>query len=378
MPIDGHLIVSRGETIKLTPFHDIKLVEVNLKAADGHHMSGYQDSAKYMLAKPQVEELSAALKVSLVDSEEVPVPDHITGRENILRWRVTVVEGVSRQQRRITKTYELDMRLKDVDGVDGSYIQLARMRKKDAEAKAKDKKKAKYGMPRLDDPQEVWDEWVEKGAMKEWMMTNRHRVRRAETGASLAASRTLLSIKSTYTQAELAKPFVIVQSKLNFEKALQYGGVVGDMALKTLGASFTKQLGLPEAMVAGLLEGAKLGDPSHDLGPEDLFPADEEEVENLVSDMVAAGFPNRAACDQRTIDIFDIPMSQLTKRHVNLIIEYVELSAAAKASLDEDDFDSYREEIKEVMRVCYSKGSTIYDIIPLDLWDKIHDAVEAE
>lgn len=378
MPIDGHLIVPRGQTIKLTPFHDVRLVEVNLKPGDGHYMSGYQDTAQYMLAKPQVEELSAALEVSLTDSEEVAVPDHIQGRENIIRWRVTAIaEGTTGKQRRITKTYELDMRLNDVDGVDGSYIQLARMRKRDAETKAKDKKETKYGMPKLDDPQEVWDEWAEKGAMKEWMMTNRHRVRRAETGASLAASRTLLNIKSTYTKSELARPFIIVQSELNFEKALQYGGIVGDMALKTLGASFTRQLGLPEVMVAGLLESVKLGDPSEDLGPEDLFPAGEEEIENLISDMVAAGFPNRAACDQRTIDIFDMPMSQLTKRHVNLIMEYVELSATAKAKLDSGDFDSYKEEVKEVMRVCYANGSTIYDIIPLDLWDKIHEAVEA-
>lgn len=381
MPVDGQLIVPRGETMRLSPFHDVELIQVNLRKEDSHKMGwSSRDGTKYMLSKPQVEELGSALEISFPISEPLPVEDYVTGRENIIRWKAGVsAVGTSGKERSVTKTYELDMRLKDVDGVDGSYIILARMRKRDAERKAKDNPEHNHfkGMPKLDAPQEEWDKWVEEGAMKEWKMTNRHRVRRAETGASLAAARTLLNIKSTYTEKELAKPFIVVHSEVNYMRALEYGGVVGDMARAVIGASFTKQLGLQPDVVAGLLESTK--EERKVEGPEDLFPATEEEIENLISDMVAAGFPNRAACDQRSIDIFEEPMSKLTKRHTSLMREYVELSAQAKDQLTADEFEDYKTEIKDTMRVCYSNGSSIYDLINLELYDRIHpEVVEGE
>lgn len=376
MPQQGHLIVPATEEFRLYPFQKIQRIAVVLKNEDAHQIGGYGDDADFMLSKSQVEELGSARDVSIVDSKMLE-----SKHENIILWQVTIeAEGANGRPRQVKKTYELDLRIREIDGVDGSYIveAIGRARIQAGKAKAEPSKyyKAWTDYPDEEAPPEEWEKWIRDQAMKSWTMTNRHRVSRAETGASLRAMRTMLKIKSSYKKKDFQIPWIIIRQETDWERAIAYGGPVGEMAMKMLGISMTRQLGLSDTTVAGLLEGVKIDRKVEDVSPKDLFPAEEEEIEVLVDVMVKAGFPNRAACDQRTMDLFDLPVSQLTRRHVNIMHEYVHLSAVAKDNLEPEEFIEYREQIKAVVQICYAEGSMIEDTISQELWDTIHKVEE--
>jgi len=369
MPQAGQMLIPWEESIQISPFHRITRTEIKLDVGDAHYMSGSAEGRKFFLSKVQVESLAAAADISIVESTRLP-----SGNENIVHWQVVAeIHSSDGRVRKVTRTYELDLRRKEEDGVDGSYIIQARQRKMaQMEKIMSNPNKRKPWQPPVDD-KEAWLDWVEKGAFEDWVMTNRHRIRRAETGAELAAIRTVLKIKSTYTESELQKPFYVYRAEVDYQKALQYGGQVGELARATLGASFAHNLGLPEGQVSALLDA--MGAPAkaeEDEESKDLMPADNEDIEKLESEMLAIGFPSRAVCDRRSVEIFNYPLSGLTKRHVKIMRESLKINADASGKIPDDELDGFREHIRQVMQLAYAQGCTIEEVMEEKYWNMIY------
>lgn len=378
MPKKAHAIIPWEERVHLTPFHTVSRVQVELDVDDAHKLSGWvdsdgKDSREFMLSKVQIEAIAEAAGIQILESKPLP-----TQSPEIVVWQVEIaVEGVDGKIKRLRKTYELDMRLKDRDGVDGGYILLARSnaRKKMQKAKENPRYNHSKGMPALDAPDSEWDAWVNEQAMGEWTMTNRHRVRRAETGAELAAVRTKCRIKNKYTATDFDIPWEIYRADFDVTRALQAGGMVSEMAHKAIAASMVKSLGLSPDIVEGMIKSLPPGTGAVE---QDLLNADDEEIVELEKAMVEAGFKNRSNCDGRAIEIFGLPLSQLTRRHVRLMHEYIDLGKEAVQNIDKDEIKEFIDHVVEIMQIAYATKSTIADEIDQKWWDAAHGIIQGE
>jgi hypothetical protein len=233
-------------------------------------------------------------------------------------------------------------------------------------------------MPDRDASDEEWDAWIEEQAMKDWTMTYRHKTARAETGAALRAMRRLLRIKPTYNEKELTEPFRVYRIEADLSGALQYGGQVGEMARKLIGASLSRQLGIDVESISGLLSLPAGEEISKKEGPEDLLPATEEEIADLEERMLGAGYPNREKCDESTMALFDLPLSQLTKRHVGVILESLELRRIAKErEFDDGEMREFMDSVRATMTVAFADGIEIVDILEREWWERLF-GVEVE
>ncbi len=372
----GHMVVPWQERVQITPFHSIKKIQVVLDPDQAHKMSGTKErkNRKLMLSKVQLEAIAEAVGFEILDSKPLTdTPERIVWQ---VRGAVTEPDG---KKTSIIKTYELDMRLKETDGVDGGYIILARSRarKRYDDLLSHPEWKPWDGEPAKDD-EESWEKHIEAKAMADWAMTNRHRVRRAETGAALACIRSKCRIKSIYEEAEFQQPWVVYRTEFDVERAIQYGGKIGEFAMRGIGISMTQSLGLPESMVAGLLE--SIGASEDETGGNgDLLNASEEEIDELEAAMVGVGFKDRSQCDSRTLEIFDLPLSQLTRRHVRLMQEYVELGSAALAvKLESEEMAEFTNALIDAARLAYASGARIEEFIEEDWLAKIYPTVEEE
>ena len=380
MALEGHAVVPWEESIRVTPFHTIKRAQVWLDPGKAHYMSGSGNNRELMLAKPQLEAIAEAAGFEIVESRRLDAdsPDQIVWQ---VKGRIIGTDGM---EKLITKTYELDMRLKERDGVDGGYILLARQRVYEKTRKIRDKPnsypKHKPWHPSLDDD-EGWEAYIEEQAMKDWTMTFRHKVRRAETGAALACIRSKLRIRSTYNEKEFAQPWVVYRAEFDVQRALAAGGTVGEMALQGVAGMMAKSLGLSGDTIHGLL--ANIEKPTNgeytDPGMEDLANATEEEIGGLEEAMGGVGFGSRAACDGRSMEIFDLPLSQLTQRHVRLMLEYIEVGAAAVAAkLEKEEMVELSGALFAAMRLAYADGGMVEDHVEERLWSKVYPVEEEE
>jgi hypothetical protein len=336
---------------------------VVLDPENAHWMSGSigKKNREFMLSKVQLEAIAEAAQIQIVESKPLPASS-----PEIIVWQVRgEVEGPDGKRQIIVKTYELDMRLKDRDGVDGGYILMARGRVAEKVKKIHDfpKDQHKPWMPKLDDA-EAWNAYIEEQAMKDWTMTNRHRVARAESGATLRAIRSKCRIRSVYKEEEFKDPWVVYRAEFDVGRALQAGGPVGEMAMKGIAGAMTRSLGLPDTMIAGFLKSINPASGTEYTGPNDvdLLNATEEDIEELEAAMVEIGFKTRAMCDGRVIEIFDLPLSQLTKRHVRLMAEYITIGMAAVEAKVEEMAD-LTAHLHDIMRIAYAEGSSVGELI---------------
>lgn len=381
MAQQANLLVPWQETLHLTPWHTIRRTPVFLKWEDAHYMSGGGNDIAKSLTKAQLEAISSAGNMSIISS--APLPSREGESENVLRWQIAAeVEGADGKPRRIVKTYELDLRLKEIDGVDGGHIIMARdrCRKNEKKAKKDPEKNLKAGMPPVNAPQEDWDKWVEDQAMEDWVMVNRHRTARAETGATLRAIRSVYSIKSTYKQPEFAMPWVIYRAEFDATKAIAAGGPVAAMALQAAAVAMTRGLGLSEGYAMKMIESMASQPPDPKFAPpDDLVPLDDAGLAEVDALLKSAGFKNSTDYDKWTEELFGYPASQLTKRHVNLIREYIELrKLAAENITDREELEEYRKHAAGIVNLAYAQGTTMEQEMEQSWWDAIHGIVEQE
>ncbi|NIV68364.1 hypothetical protein GWN43_05930 [Candidatus Bathyarchaeota archaeon] len=150
------------------------------------------------------------------------------------------------------------------------------------------------------------------------------------------------------------------------------------MARRMIGAAFSRQLGMDAETVSGLLAATTYtADEQKEEGPEDLLPATEEEISDLESKMLEAGYPDRATCDESTMALFDLPLSQLTKRHTSIILESIELRKIAKERLTDEEMKGFTESVRAAMRIAFADGMEIVDILEREWWERLFD-VEVE
>jgi hypothetical protein len=367
------MIVPWQETIRIQPYHRVTRTVVRLDPEDAHWLSGSKGNRQLMLAKMQLETLAEAGGMTTVVSEPVTTP-----HEEITMWHfVGEYTGADGDKKRVDKHYELDMRTKDRDEKDGGYIMFARSQawSKVEKIKRFPERQHKTGMPALDDD-EGWKKWVEARARKEWEQTYRHRTRLAETGAMLAAYRSAFNLKGVYDEADFAIPWAIYRVEFDMAAAIQSGGEVGRMAQRSLGLVMGRFLGIP-ADVA--LEG--LGAPEANQLPEpansDFLPAPDDEIDEIERLMIEAGFKERRAIDYRIREIFDVSLSQLTRRHARIMREYLEIGQVARENIkDKEEMAGFVQHLYQVMRLCYNTDKTIEEEIEQVWWNAAHGIVE--
>jgi len=276
MPTSGHMVVPWEEKIHLTPVHRIQRAQVWLDPEHAHWMSGKSGERDLMLSKTQLEAISEAAGIEFIESSPLP-----TEHPAKIVWQVRgVIEGADGKKKEIVRTYPLDMRTKERDGVDGGYILLARQRQREKYEKTKRYKNNPSGdQPPLSN-EKAWEEYIERKAMADWTMTFRHAESRAETGAQLRIIRSKCRIRNTYQEKEFEQPCVVYRAEVDVTRALQAGGPMAEMAFKLMGAAMTRSFGLTETAVAGLLEGVTTAGNGV-VEQEDLLNATDKEIEDL-------------------------------------------------------------------------------------------------
>lgn len=375
MPTKGHMVVPWEENIHLTPFHTIKRAQVWLEHAYSHKMSGTEKKGdrQFMLSKTQLEAIAEAAGIEFIESGPLA---NASSSPNKVVWQVKAeVEGTDGKKKRITRTYPLDMRLKSMgDDVDGGYILLARQRaRKRYEDLLSHPNWDKYSSePALDD-EEGWEKYIEAKAMADWTMTYRHMESRAETGAELRIIRTKCRIRNTYHESEFSQPWIVYRAEFDMTRALQSGGPMAEVALRGMSAAMTRALGIPETMVAGLLENINVQGNGEGIVEQDMLNASDKEINELEKAMSAVGFKSRAACDSRSTDIFGLPLSQLTKRHVRLMHEYIKIgSDSSKVEMEDEERQEFVNHLYAVMELAFAEGSSIEDLIEERWWNAIY------
>jgi NTP pyrophosphatase (non-canonical NTP hydrolase) len=160
--------------------------------------------------------------------------------------------------------------------------------------------------------------------------------------------------------------------------AIQAGGEVGRMAQRNLGLVMGRFLGIPADIA---LEG--MGAPEANQLPEptnsDFLPAPDEEIAEIEQLMLEAGFKERRSIDYRVREIFDVSLSQLTRRHARIMREYLEIGQAAQGNIkDKEEMAKFTQHLYQVMRLCYNTDQTIEEEIEQVWWDTAHGIVEED
>lgn len=218
-------------------------------------------------------------------------------------------------------------------------------------------------------------EWCREKAMRQVIQKDRHKIRLAETGAQLALTRKVCSLKSSYKREELEKPFVIYRVTVDFRKALAMGGQVGQKVLDVLSSALSTQLGVQPIEAKASLpspEELKL------MSSEDFETLTDDEADSLVEDMLAAGFRSRAVADRKTQELFGSTVSNLTKRHATLIRELIELSGKANEVLDGQEARLCVAHLSEMANLAYLDGISIADAMEQGWYDKMFPKEEEE
>lgn len=158
---------------ELSPYHSVRYFQVEI-SPDPRDGDVYQESGQLALRKRALDMLSDAAGI-VWDTRNCRRIDNLKDDDLVI---FQVVGGIRRPDgtvKAVTGTKEINLR------------DLERTSKEDIAAGGK-------GM-----------------SVKELGQIRKHKTRLAETKAYLAAMRSLMKIKSTYTEAELRKPFVVAQ-----------------------------------------------------------------------------------------------------------------------------------------------------------------------
>lgn len=218
------------------------------------------------LARPALERIAQA--AGLTWDARLTRPLTLT-RDYIVYQAVGVVRLPDGTPMRIIGTREIDMEVIEDESRQGQARKL--LGRKDGE----------YNDLRLDQRAEV-----DRAVRAEVLMFRKHRLARAETGAKLRAIRSL-GLKSTYTAAELAQPYVVVRWSLNpeharsqTERAALWGDWTGPLPADPLPALEIHDDALDE--IHGLDEGSALG-----VVEAEEMEGDEAEAETPADELVA-------------------------------------------------------------------------------------------
>lgn len=377
MPQQAHAIIPWQETVILPDFYKLHRTEVKLDPEHAHWISGSMGHRQLMLSRPQLDSIADAAGITTVLSE----PKHDFDGAIFMHHYIGDYEGAGGKTIRLDKHYSLDMRLKNVNGVDGGYILFARAQARSKAEKIRNyPKNHKKGMPSLDPyDTEGWEKWIEERAMADWTMTFRYVVAKAETGAYLRAIRQACNIRGTYDEEEFKIPWAVYRVEFDIQRALLAGGPIGEMAQLQIGAAMTKFLGLPPGMVDKMIDVASAERSVGELpeGSRDLLTASKEEIDELEAVMKDAGFKDRGQMDRRAMSIFQLPLSQLTVRQARIMKEASEIGKVAMENItDKDERAEFADHMNRIMQVCYATGSTIEREIEQKWWDAAHGIVE--
>ena len=78
------------------------------------------------------------------------------------------------------------------------------------------------------------------------------------------------------------------------------------------------------------------------------------------------------------MDIFGVPLSQLTKRHVSLMLEYIQIGTdAVSAELTKEEMAELTQHLFGVMGIAYADGLSVEDLIEENWWNMVY-AIEPE
>jgi hypothetical protein len=356
----GNLLVPIQQTIQLSPYHKATETRVILDIQDAHFMQ----KGKYMLSKTQLDELSVAANVTTVESRKLPTEHH-----RQYAWQVIVeLEIGTGEKVACFGSYELDMRRAVDDKIDGSFIIMARRRKRDAMERAKSQSKAQWGMPKLDAPDEEWEAWIEDGAIKEWEFTLRHATARVETGAYLRAIRRILNIPSVVPETSFKDPWRVYRVSFDIERALADKGPLGESARNMIAASLARSLNLPVESVSGLLK-APVPTTQEVVIDDDFQPAREDQVEEIYTTFTTIGLKSQEARESFVQKLFGVGIKDLNQRQARLIIQslsYYPLYKKVPASRLEE----FKQHIRDCIAVAVIEGGEIGDFID-DEWDEI-------
>jgi len=372
--MEANLILPTEQVVALSPFHTLTKTTVNLKPGDAHQLT-YGNDPDFMPSKAQIEALLQAASARTTESRELLPAKH----ENIVTWQAELeIEKPDGKKMTVRRTYELDLRHSERDGIDGSLVKQLLQRKWDQASRAIEKGgNSHYGdMPARDASREDWAVWVRDKALRELEIIDRFRIQRAETGAILRCGRSMLNLKSSYKRAEIERPFVVYSASFDVTRALQYGGPIAELAMKAVGSSLASRLGMPEETIAGLLQSAvKDVPPEH----KDLLPLADAEVDALLAFMQDdLGIKDRRQADAFAENLYGEPVSRLTKRHARRIHESAALMQDAKDALEGDDMAAFKSDLRQINTLAYADGSSLLTLLDQKWYDEIYGEKEED
>lgn len=370
MPQNAFLVLPSEQVVALSPVHTITKTEVRLNPADSHYLSGGGDNIQVMLSKSQIEQLMAAANLTIIESKM------LYNEDNKIMWQVTgEIEQANGDRRRIIKSYELDLRHKERDGEDGTVIRvLLANRWSDVDKARKDSKKKKWWMPKSLEPSEELDRVVREGALRELEMMDRHRLARAETGATLRVGRSALSIRSSYDKKELeTTPFIVYRASFDVMRAIKMGGQLGQQATKMLSMALGRQLGIDTNSpgIAALLAAESGGDEENEEVIDSFRPLSDEEVSSLATMMEERGM-NRSLADRWSNEIFKQALSGLTPGHIPVIEEYIDIvDAVNKAEIEKGKMAEIISHTRQLLNFAYANSMPIVDLMEAEYYNMI-------
>jgi len=192
----GYNLLLPSKTIqKVSQFHEstMEVVQLSVKAEDVYPQDHYDPAraTKFSISKTGLMKLSHAAGLQW-NWQETKRIDPMTNPDYVAYQAVGALQRGDGRWLPFKASYEVDLRVTEEELRQG------------AEGRAK----AMRGKGQLKNDNDEKD-WIDSYVRKELLRARKHKLRKAETGAILAAVRALLGIRSTYNRQDLEKPFVV-------------------------------------------------------------------------------------------------------------------------------------------------------------------------
>lgn len=342
-----NFLVPQAEVIALTPVHRIVREIVSLDVKDAHEI----EPGKFMPSRPQLDALAVAAGITFSDSRPLPSDD-----TDYIRWQVEAdMAKPDGTVLHIVKSYGLDMRWPS-----GSVAEHIRGRNWATALRVKEGKQKWYpGMPPRDAPDEEWAEWVETKTRNEHRTINRFRDQRAETGAHLRCIRSLLRMKSTYTEQEIRDEFIVIRASLDIQKALAYGGRYAQLAEAVMLGPVARALGLSPELTSRLLTSGE------EKIPDDLKQLSDKGLSRFKTSLSERGYTG-AKQDKLIAAVWGERIETLDERQARITEEILDIDYVKRCSdrdVSEERVIEIREEILSVASLAYSENVSVVSLL---------------
>jgi hypothetical protein len=255
-----------SETIlgSVAPTHRVTIEVVNIspdpKDGDVYPLSNFGgNDNEFSLAKPAIDRLTGLAGVSF---DEVIQVDDGTNPKKVKFRAVGYIKKPDGTKRYEVASYELDLENEE------NIVRKAMQKKADEKNWSEDRKR----------------KWVESKVEDTMLRYQKHKVRRADTGARLACARQLLALKNKYTREELRNPFVV--ARIDFSPDLSDNEIKRLIIQQFAGSTRALYTG-PTALTGPRVPSA-VGKPEPETGGEviDEEPGeDEHEKESMESEV---------------------------------------------------------------------------------------------